>query len=63
MSKGTKGKNKKPGFPTAAIEVKPGEGNEQEKGKGMAKYPTIAESLPKEQMSYRFVNDVGKKWT
>ncbi len=61
MGKGAKGENKKPGFPTASIEVKSSEGNEQKKGKRMAKYPAVAQAIPEEELPYWFINDIGEK--
>ena len=61
MSKGTKGKDKKPGFPMAPIEVKPCEGNEQEKGKRMAKYSAITQALSEEERPHRLIYDIREK--
>ena len=61
MGKGAKGKDKKPGFPMAAMEVKSCEGNEQEKGKRMAKYPAVAQAISEEERPHKFIHDVVEK--
>ena len=61
MGKGTKGKDKKPGFPMAAMEVKSCEGDEQEKDKRMAKHPATAQAISKEECPHRLIYDIGEK--
>ena len=61
MHKRAKGDSKEPSLIMAAVEIKPGKGNENEKQEGMAKYPAAAEGMAEEDMSQRFINYVGKK--
>lgn len=61
MGEGAKAKGKEPGFPTAPIEVYSNEGNKQKENNGMAKYPTVAEDVSEEELTYGFINDIREK--
>ena len=63
MGKGTKGKDKKPGFAMGPIDVKPCEGYKQEKNKSVTKYPAVTEGFSKEKLPNRFINDIRQKRT
>ena len=61
MGEGAEGKDKEPGFATTSVQVKSGKGDEDEKEKGMAKYPAVAKGISKKELTYGFINDVGEK--
>jgi len=61
VHKRAKGDSKEPGFLTAAVEVKPRKGNENEKQEGVAEYPAVAKGIAEEDLSQGLVNDVRKK--
>jgi len=63
MSKGTKGKDRKPGFPVGPIKVKPCQGDEQKKNKRMTKYPAVAQAIPEEECPHGLVNNIRQKRT
>ena len=61
MCEGAEGKDKEPAFAMALIEIEPSQGNQDEKEKGMAKYPAMAEGPFEEEQSYGFINNVREK--
>ena len=61
MYENAKGKDKEPAFTMALIEVESGQSDQDEKEKGMAKYPAMAEGSSEEEQSYGFINNVREK--
>ena len=63
MCECAKGKGKEPELPMVSIGVKSGKGDEEEEKKRVTKYLPIAYGISKEELPYRFINDIGKKRT
>jgi len=63
MSEGTKGKDKKPGFPVGPIEVESYGGDEQKQNRRMTKYPAVAQGISEKEHPHRLVNDIRQKRT
>lgn len=61
MGESAKAKDKEPGFPTTPVEVYSNEGDKQQGKKGMEKYPTIAEDISEEELTYGFIHDIREK--
>tara|TARA_B100001971_G_scaffold185107_1_gene184186 strand:- start:98 stop:307 length:210 start_codon:yes stop_codon:yes gene_type:complete len=61
MSGGAEREGEEPGFAVTSVEVNRGQGKQDEKEKGMAKYAPIVECLTQEKKPYRFINDVREK--
>ena len=63
MGKGAGGKGEKPALATTSVEIKSHKGDKDDKKKGVAKYPAVAEGISKEKSPYRLINDIGQKRT
>jgi len=61
MSEGAERESEESGFAVTSVEVKGGQGKQDEKEKGVAKYAAVVECLTQEKEPYGFINDVREK--